>query len=155
MKLNLKRLLSRVLACVMGYGIVLVAAMVLAPPAHGQSVPRPACYAMVNGVHVMVPRVVWGDQARHLFWACSPRGGPPEIYGFSCRHGHCLEAALIEAQNELMRATAKVRTADALWDQLVTVDCGAAETLAADTPDGAMCRERVALIKALGPGWLR
>lgn len=154
MRTNLKRILLQAIAGVMGYSIAL-SAMVLPATVGAQGAPRPSCYATVNGEHVMVPRIIWGEHARHIFWACSPRGGQPEIYGFSCRNGHCIEAALLDAQNAILKATAKVRTADEMWQKYVTVDCGSPQILAAATPDGDMCRERRSLIDAFGPGWLK
>lgn len=152
MKLNLKRFLSQAAACAMGYGLVLVAAMVFAPPAHGQSAPRPACYPLINGYPVGMPQQRTGTYGVHVFWFCSDsKGGPLRAEGISCLKNLCSEALAGQAMAAVTRASAKVGTANAEWDKHVAFNCPDVE--AEQTPRGNLCRERKAFLEANRAAW--
>lgn len=119
-----------------------------APMAQAQT--PPPCYPMINGVHTEPPAYMIGEVGRHVFWFCSPRGGPSVVHGFSCLHGSCSKAALHAAHNTILQATAKVTTANNLWAQSMQFDCDLVK--AEDTPRGKLCRERDAMLKVLEAG---
>lgn len=114
--------------------------------AHAQA-EAPQCYPFINGVHTIAPRHFVGEQGQHVFWQCSPRGGTPKLYGFSCLHGQCSMAVLHSAHSAILAATAKVAAANALWAQHVTFECG--DVLDELTPRGNLCRERAAFVRVL------
>lgn len=108
---------------------------------------RPPCYPLINGVHTLAPRHFIGEQGQHVFWACSPRGGEARVYGFSCLHGQCSMAALHAAHTTILQATAKVATANAVWDASIQFDC--LDVIGEDSPRGRLCRERDAFLKVI------
>ena len=111
---------------------------------------RPPCYPLINGVHTSAPRHMTGEVGQHVFWFCSARGGPASAYGFSCLHGSCSMAALHAAHKTILQATAKVSTANALWDSSMQFHCP--DVRAEDSPRGKLCRERDAMLKVLEAG---
>lgn len=120
--------------------------------AQAPAIEAPACYPLVNGVHAMAPRVVDGEVGRHIFWACSPRGGTAKVYGWSCLHGHCLAGSVNAAHAAILSATARVGAAQTAYRQAMAYDCPAVAE--EDSPRGRLCRERVRLMFAHGPEWL-
>lgn len=127
-------------------------------PAHAQTaapppIEVPACFPLVNGVHVMTPRLVDGELGKHIYWACSPRGGSPKIYGWSCLHGQCLAGAAKGALQLITAATAKVSTAQAQYQTAMAFDCPV--VLQEQTPRGELCRERERLMLANYQQWLK
>lgn len=121
-------------------------------PIWGQTMEAPPCFPFINGQHVMAPRVVDGEVGRHVYWACSPRGGEAKVYGWSCLHGQCLPAAAHAAHGAVLAASARVSTAQTLYRQAMQFDCP--QVMAAETAQGRLCRERDRLMRALLPQWL-
>lgn len=120
----------------------------IVPPVQAQT--PPACYPLINGVHASAPRHMNGEIGQHVFWFCSPRGGPTMHYGFSCLHGQCSSVALHAAHTAIMQASAKVATANAMWEANIQFDCQVVR--AEQTPRGRLCREREAMLKVLEAG---
>ena len=114
--------------------------------AHAQ-VPAPPCFPLVNGTHVSSPSFFAGEVGYHFFWFCSLRSDPPRIYGLSCLHGQCSEAAATAAHAAILQSTAKVTAAREAWAAHVQFDCDAVK--AEQTPRGALCREREVFLRSL------
>lgn len=154
MTMKLKLLLARTGAVLLGLGLWLVAlaTLTLVLPAHGQTVPRPACYPLVNGYPVGTPQQRIGTVGIHVFWFCSDsKGGPPRAEGVSCIKAQCAEAMVGEAVSAVTRASAKVGTANSLWDKHVQFNCPDVEK--EQTARGRLCRERKAFLEANRAAW--
>lgn len=114
--------------------------------AHAQSAPPP-CFPLINGTHGIAPRLLTGQVGQHVFWFCSPRGGPPLAYGFSCVHGQCSYSALQTAHNAILRSSAKLGAAQAAYREHIQFECP--DVMREPTQRGELCRERDALLKSL------
>lgn len=112
-------------------------------------VPAPPCFPMVNGTHAFSPGIVVGEVGIHVFWFCSLRGAPPQVYGLSCLKESCSSDALHAAHTAILQATAKVTAARDAWAAHVQFDCDAVKT--EQTPRGALCREREQVLKSATP----
>lgn len=119
------------------------------PPA----IEAPACFPLINGVHVFSPRLVDGELGKHIYWACSPRGGNAKVYGWSCPHGQCLAGAAKGALQLITSATAKVSTAQAQYQAAMAFDCP--QVVKEESPRGALCRERERLMLANILEWMK
>lgn len=130
-------------------------AMVLAGfTAHAQAT-KPACYPMVNGYPQGLPRVVSGEFGTHIYWLCSDyKGSPPTVNGFSCLKGQCAETVLAGAILAITRASARVTTANALWDQHVVFDC-TVDLAGENSPRGDLCWERAAKFVENRTEWMK
>ncbi len=101
-----------------------------------------------------MPRWQWGVKGLHIFWACRDSKGANVVWsGFSCLHANCSNAVLAAADKQITRASAKVATANALWDQHVKFDCNVAKDQ--QTEIGALCRERKAIFARRYIEWTR
>lgn len=141
-----RQMLSFVLAA------LLPAAALAQQPAGTPPVPRPACIPLVNGYPTSLPRYEWGQQGWHIFWACSDiKAAPATWYAISCLHNVCSLKTLSAVLTQITRASAKVSTANALWDQHIAFDCAAVRQ--EPTQRGALCRERTAIFRDKLPGW--
>lgn len=134
------------------YLIALAMAFALLP-AHAQAT-KPACYPLVNGYPVGLPRVVSGEYGTHVFWYCSnSKGAAPHSTGFSCLKDQCAETVLAGAIVAITRASARVTTANTLWAEHVAFDCTPALVME-DSPRGNLCWERAALQAMNRAEWL-
>lgn len=136
------RFLSRLmLSCVLA---LLWPAAALAQSPTGKP-PRPMCYPGVNGYPKGLPHVDHGAAAIHVFWACTdPKTRSVYVEGWSCPRGQCSEVLLSAVIYSVTRASAKVTTANAAWDQHVALDCR--------TDQSAMCAERRWFLKEFAKG---
>lgn len=124
-------------------------AQATAPP----PIEAPACFPFINGVHAFTPRLVEGELGRHIYWACSPRGGSAKIYGWSCPHGQCLAGAAKGALQLITGASAKVGAAQEQYRVAMAYDCPV--VIDEQTPRGALCRERQRLMLANILEWVK
>ena len=115
------------------------------------AIEAPSCFPGVNGVHLVAPRYVSAEVGKHFYWVCSPRGGEPKIFGFSCVHAQCAASALNAAQSAVILATAKVGAAQSAYKAAVQFDCPV--VIDEDSPRGALCRERARVFVAMWPEW--
>lgn len=133
--------------------LLAVLALILSQPLQAQTVEVPPCFPLINGTHFGAPRVVTGDVGQHLFWFCSPRGGEPREYGFSCVHGKCSQSAFAAAQQAIIGASARVTAAQTQYAANVTFQCSG--TVLTETSErGLLCRERVRLFNAFRSTWV-
>lgn len=124
----------------------------LSTTAAAQLLVVPPCFPLVNGTHVGTPRHISGDVGQHVFWACSPRGGAPREYGFSCMHGQCSNAVMAGVMAAIASTSTKLTAAQSAYTQHVAYTC-AGTVLTESTDRGKLCRERVAIMRALGSSW--
>lgn len=141
-------------------GKLLMVLMLLCTPVFAQTTPPlvptpiepPPCYPLINGTHAGVPRHVNGEVGQHVFWFCVVRNQAQQA-GFSCLHGQCAASVLAAAQQTIIKATAKVRTANELYVEHIKFECGPFEQ-AQVGPRGDLCRERVNIHNAMVHQWL-
>lgn len=137
--------------------ILLLVLLTLAPlriAAQAAPPPRPACTPLVNGYPVGLPTEAAGALGRHLYWKCRlPKTDELYFYGFSCPHTLCSPDKLGEAIHAITRASARVGVLGALWDANVEFHCPL--VLTEQTTRGALCRERLQILKANAREWLK
>jgi hypothetical protein len=135
--------------------LALSSSLVVAP-AVAQELPSdgpapPAMYFGLNGYPLSTPKFEFTTKYKHIAWMYGDRARTGVwVTGFSCRAGHCLDAVFGEAVMEVTRASAKVRTADALWRKYVTVNCSKPQ---ADPLNADMCNDRAAWIERNRKVW--
>lgn len=117
-------------------------------------VPRPACYPMVNGYPVGLPHVVNGNLGIHTYWACSDaKGATPEVYGFFCPHAQCSSIVMSGVITSITRATARVGTANAAWDEHIKFHCNG-ESAKEQSDTGRLCLEWLNILHSpLSAAW--
>lgn len=116
-------------------------------------VPLPTCYATVNGNHQAAPRYTVNGKGIYTHWFCINRKNEVEVWGTMCRHADCAQQAVHEAHTAVLKATAKVRTANEQWAKHIKFFCDR-EFAKVDTSNGRLCAEWWAIFDANKAAWL-
>ena len=107
----------------------------------------PPCYPYVSGEPVFTPRIAHGATGTHVFWWCKVDDKVKD-YGLSCITSEC-NAELFGSIAARLSLTGK--SGDGAYNENVKYEC--ADVLGEQTPRGALCRERAALLAEKGPVW--
>lgn len=107
----------------------------------------PPCYPYISGEPVFTPRVARGDTGTHVFWWCKVDDKVKD-YGLSCITSEC-NAELFGSIAARLSLTGK--SGDGAYNENVKYEC--ADVLGEQTPRGALCRERAALLAEKGSVW--
>ena len=115
---------------------------------------QPTCLLGIEGkTAAFMPRWERGAEGHHVYWWCVRADGFTTSAGFSCRHGDCDFGAFNTNLQTITASADKVATARAIWDAGFSYTCDAAVT-AEQTPRGALCSEREAILATNSPVWL-
>jgi hypothetical protein len=126
-------------------------ALLTVSPAVAQ-VKRPACYPLVNGYPEGAPQIIRAQVGIHIYWFCSDiKGSKPKVEGVSCVWNRCSEWLAGHIITTITRASAKVGTANAFWDEKVEFLCPDVEQ--EETERGRLCRERRAILDQNAAAW--
>lgn len=131
----------------------LIAFLILLSIDASAQTPLPTCFATVNGNHHAAPRYTVNGRGIYTHWFCIKKG-EVEVWGTMCRHADCAQQAVHEAHTAVLKATAKVRTANEQWTKHIEFFCDR-EFAKQDTSNGRLCADWWAIFDENKAEWLK